>query len=328
VHSGSEARTAAGLSEVAIATAGVADLGRAQRFYSSCFGYRTLAHGPLPDAIGPSWRMAPGLRGHYALLGPPGAAVGLLRLVAFDAPGGQIWGGYERIEDHGHYALNLRVPNVHVTWPQMLAAGARPKSAPTRWNIDASMLAIDSQCWDPDGTLLDVYTMEGRPDIFGALDGPASALETVALHVADAERSRDFYLSLGYELFFDRRIAELNTFFHLPAGVALRDVNLAKPARSWIGRIEIVQLEGMRGVPVRERAAPPNHGILSITFEAADVQAARTLALRSGAMPCGDASSVDWGPEGGGARKSCTVYGPDGELIEFAEPWARTGGAR
>jgi catechol 2,3-dioxygenase-like lactoylglutathione lyase family enzyme len=220
------------------------------------------------------------------------------------------------------------VPDVHATWPRLLAAGARPKSAPTRWNIDASMVAIDSQCWDPDGTLLDVYTMEGRPDVFGALDGAASALETVALHVADAERSRDFYVALGYELFFDRRIADLNTFFHLPAGVALRDVNLAKPRRSWIGRIEIVELEGTRGVPVRDRALPPNHGVLSITFETQDVESARDLALRCGATPCGDAGVADWGPDGGGARRSCTVYGPDGELIEFAEPWVRTGGAR
>jgi catechol 2,3-dioxygenase-like lactoylglutathione lyase family enzyme len=199
----------------------------------------------------------------------------------------------------------------------LLSAGAKPKSAPTRWNVDETMVAIDSQCWDPDGTLLDVYTMEGRPDIFTPLGSTASAIETIAIHVANADRSRDFYFGLGYSLFFDKRIENLNAFFHLPNAVVLRDVNLVKSELSYIGRIEIVQLEGLEGVRVQNRAAPPNVGILSITFDTDDCAAARELALRLGAKPCGDLVSADWGAAG--SQRSCTIFGPDGELIEFRE---------
>jgi len=303
------------ISEVAIVTTAVADLGRAERFYAGAFGYGVLQRGALPAAIAPSWRMPADCHGQYVLLGRAGAQCGLLRLVAFDLPGTQIWGRYERIQDHGHYALNMRVPDVHQTWHELLERGARPKSGPMRWDVDERMVAIDSQCWDPDGTLLDVYTMEGRPEIFTPLGAAASAIETVAIHVASADRSRDFYYGLGYSLFFDRRIADLNTFFHLPAGVALRDVNLVKPELSYIGRIEIVELEGTEGVRVQSRAAPPNHGILSITFDTDDCDAAFALALSLGATPCGVPTDVDWGPAG--VQRSGTVYGPDGELIEF-----------
>jgi catechol 2,3-dioxygenase-like lactoylglutathione lyase family enzyme len=303
------------ISEIAVVTIAVADLERAERFYSGAFGYVVRQRGALPAAIGPSWRMPPGCAGRYVLLGRAGTQRGLLRIVAFDRPGTQIWGGYERIQDHGHYALNLRVADVHLTWRELLDRGARPKSGPTRWNVDATMVAIDSQCWDPDGTLLDVYTMEGRADIFTPLGSSASAVETVAVHVENADRSRDFYFGLGYSLFFDRRIADLNTFFHLPAGVALRDVNLAKPELGYIGRIEIVQLEGTEGARVQPRAAPPNHGILSISFDTDDCDAAFALALDLGAAPCAAPAEIDWGPAG--VQRSGTVYGPDGELIEF-----------
>jgi catechol 2,3-dioxygenase-like lactoylglutathione lyase family enzyme len=303
------------ISEVSIVTTAVGDLARAERFYAGVFDYEVMARGAIPAALAPSWRIPAGCNGRYVLLGRSGTRRGVLRLVEFDRPGEHIWGRYERIQDHGHYALNMRVPDVHATWERLRDHGARPKSGPTRWDVDATMVAIDSQAWDPDGTLLDVYTMEGRPEIFTPLGTAASPIETIAIHVEDADRSRDFYFGLGYSLFFDRRIADLNTFFHLPAGVALRDVNLVKPELSYIGRIEIVQLEGTRGVRVQSRAAPPNHGILSITLDTDDCDAAIAQAVGLGAVRCGAAVDVDWGAAG--RQRSGTVYGPDGELIEF-----------
>lgn len=305
------------ISEVALITVGVADLERSSAFYSHAFQYVTLGEGAIPASCARGWRMPAGLGGRYRVLSRAGERVGRLRLLEFDRPGTQVWGRYERIQDHGLYALNLRVEDVYATWRELLAAGVRPKSGPMRWNVDPTMVAIDSQCWDLDGTLLDVYTMEGRPEIFTPLDGRASAIETLALHVRDAERSWRFYEGLGYALFFDRRIDDLGAFFHLPAGVVLRDVNLIKAERSSIGRIEIVELEGLPGQPVRDRACPPAHGLLSMTFEVGDIEAALAHARRLGADPLGPVYVADlqpWGP-----RRCVSVYGPDGELIEFAE---------
>lgn len=305
------------VSEVAMVTVGVADLEATTRFYAQVFQYRTLGEGEIPAAVATAWRMPAGLRGRYRVLSRAGERYGRLRLLAFDAPGTQVWGRYERIQDHGLYALNLRVGDVQATWRALLEAGARPKSGPTRWNIDPTMVAIDSQCWDLDGTLLDVYTMEGRDEIFTPLGGRASAIETLALHVANADRSWRFYEALGYSLFFDKRIGDLGAFFHLPAGVVLRDVNLIKPERSATGRVEIVQLEGLPGEPVRGRAHPPHHGVLSMSFEVGELDVALAHVCRFGAEPCGGVHVADLQPDG--ARRRASVFGPDGELVEFVE---------
>ena len=305
------------ISEVAVITVGVADLERSSDFFSRVFQYVTLGEGAIPDDCAPAWRRPAGLGGRYRVLSRAGERAGRLRLLEFDRPGKQIWGRYERIQDHGLYALNLRVEDVHETWRELLAAGVRPKSGPMRWNVGPTMVAIDSQCWDLDGILLDVYTMEGRPEIFTPLGGRASAIETLALHVGDADRAWRFYKGLSYGLFFDRRIDDLGAFFHLPAGIVLRDVNLIKAERSSIGRIEIVELEGLPGQPVRDLACPPGLGLLSMTFEVGDVEVALAHARRLGAEPLGAIYVADLQPRG--PRRCVSVYGPDGELIEFAE---------
>lgn len=306
-------------SEIAIATLGVRDLVATRQFYESVFGYRVVDEGAVSPEAANAWRAPPACRGQYVVVGPPGARRGLMRLVAFDRPGEHIWGTYDRIQDYGHYAVNIRVPNIHTTWSRLCAAGARQKSPPTRWNVDESMVAWDSQCWDVDGTLLDVYQMEGRKDLFPDLNSDtATAIETVAIHVESADRSRAFYEGLGFTLFFDKTIENLGEFFHLPAGVALRDVNLYKIERSPIGRVEIVELVGYPGRRVQPRARPPNFGILSVSFITGDLDAARQVVLRFG----GQVSTADYRtvvPVFGLARV-CHAIGPDGEALEFVQP--------
>lgn len=306
------------ISEVAVATLGVADLDVTEAFYRDVFGYETRARGTVPEEYHRGWRMPPGSQARFCLLARPGSTRGMLRLVQADSPGAHIWGCYERIQDHGHYAINFRVPDVHAIWQALLANGVRPKSAPLRWDVDETMVAWDSQCWDPDGTLLDVYTMEGRPDIFTPLEGRASSIETVAIHVADADRSHAFYRGLGFSLFFDRRIDDLGAFFHLPDKVVLRDVNLIKPELSSIGRIEIVELEGLPGLPVEERAHPPNLGILSISFETDDIERTAILVAALGGRSLTAPHRA--GDAGLGKVQAFSAFGPDGELLEFVQP--------
>jgi len=306
-------------SEIATVTQSVRDLARTRHFYASVFGYVPMASGPVPPEAAAAWKAPAGCRAEYVVLGRPRSRRGLLRLVAFDRPGEPIWGTYERPQDYGHYATNYRVPSVHATWEKLVAAGVKPKSPPTHWHVDETMAAWDSQCWDLDGTLLDVYQMEGRPDLFPDLGGDAAGeIETMAIHVESADRSRRFYEAIGYTLLFDKTIDDLGAFFHLPQGVALRDVNLYKPDRSPIGRIELVELVGHPGRPVRERAVPPNHGILSLSFVAGDLGAVREAVARGG----GEATTPDYrtaAPVFGPAR-AFNAVGPDGEALEFIQP--------
>jgi len=244
----------------------------------------------------------------------------MLRLVAFDRSGERIWGAYERVQDHGHFALNFRVPDCRATWERLQAQGATPRSAPQRWSIEDGMHAWDSQAFDLDGVLLDVYETEPGDArsrrLFPPLTGGANDLETVAIHVADADRSRAFYAALGYETYFDRTIRGMEGFFHLPAGTGLRDVNLVMQDRPHVGCIEIVQYPEIPGVQLRDRARPPNLGILSISFEAHDLAEVEYVTRRHGAVPIvAERYVAALPPFGEASVYAC--YGPDGEALEF-----------
>ena len=309
-----------GISEIDSATLGVRDLRTSATFYRDVFDYDQLATGEVGAELAALWQVPEGTHARFAVLGRRGARRGRLRLLACDAPGEHAWGGYERFFDLGHYAVNLRVPDIRSHWTRIIGGGAKPKSGPTHWVVEPGLEAWDSMSWDPDGTLLDVYTMSGRPDVFRDLEGRSSELETIAIHVADADRSKAFYVALGYSIFFDRRIDDLGAFFHLPDGVVLRDVNLYKPELSGIGRIEIVQYEGLPGEPIGARARPPHRGIQSMSFECSDLVAAAAIVRDHGGALLTEPLELDL--PGVGAARAFAATGPDGEMIELFQ---RTG---
>ena len=306
------------ISEIACATLGVRDVRATSAFYRDVFNYEQRATGEVDARLAALWQVPAGSRARYALLARAGATRGHLRLLGCEPGGDHAWGGYERYYDYGHYAVNIRVPDIRSHWTRIVGAGAKPKSGPTHWVVEAGMEAWDSLSWDPDGTLLDAYTVTGRPDVFQDLQGRASELETVAIHVADADRAKRFYTALGYSTFFDRRIDDLGAFFHLPDGVVLRDVNLYKPELSGIGRIEIVQYEGLPGEPIGPLARPPRRGILSISFETDDLDGAARLVRDHGGQVQTTALRVDL--PGVGAADALRATGPDGEGLEFYAP--------
>ena len=308
-------------SEIQIVTIGVRDLARARAFYEGLFGYACIAEGAVPEPCRAAWGVPAGIGARVATLARVGAdgpvMRGMLRLLECTPSGEHAWGGYQRYFDYGHYALNIRVPDIRAKWPEILAAGAKPKSGPTHWVVEPGMEAWDSLSWDPDGTLVDVYQMIGRESVFKPIDGLATEIETVAIHTSDADRTRAFYTGLGYSIFFDRRITDLSAFFHLPSHVALRDVNLMKPERSTVGRIEIVQYEGLPGERVGHKARPPNLGILWISFETSALDAARREVSALGATDIG--AVVAGEVPGIGAARLFMADGPDGERLEFME---------
>ena len=101
----------------------------------------------------------------------------------------------------------------------------------------------------------------------------------------------------------------------------LRDVNLYKPECSGIGRIEIVQYEGLPGNPVGPLARPPRRGILSISFECEDLESAAAIVREHGGSVAGAPVEVDLPAVG--AVRAMSATGPDGEVLEFYERRSR-----
>jgi catechol 2,3-dioxygenase-like lactoylglutathione lyase family enzyme len=307
------------ISEIRMATVAVSDLARSRAFYENTFDYIFLGEG---TAAGPDfealWNMPADLTGNFVVLGPEGATTGLLRLVQFDQPGTLIWGDYSTPQNLGHYALNIRVPEIQSAMDRLQQNGGRAKSKPNYWTVSPEVSAWDSLSYDPDGVIVDVFELEVAPgSLLADYDGRCSALQTVAMHVADANRSARFYAALGYRPMYDKLLEGMEDFFKLPQGTALHNINLIMPGDSTIGRIEIAQYVGWLGESQRDAAVPPNLGILSLAMETDDLTAAANLLHSIGAEACSD--SVELETAAFGSVKARTYYGPDGEVLEFFE---------
>lgn len=306
-------------SELTVVTVAVRDLDRSAGFYQRTFGYVVSdpadVQGPAVEA---AWQMPAALRGRCVVLGPEGARTGLLRLVSFDSPGESIWGDYAQRQNYGPYALNIRVDDIDATLARLKSAGGQRRSGPTRWSPSADLDALDSLSVDPDGVMLDVFQVNAAPGSpLAAFTGPSSPVQTVALHVSDARKSADFYRALGYVELYDRLVENMEGFFSLPAGTALHNINLYMPSEPACGRVEIAQYVGFPGRQQRDRAVPPNTGILSATIETQDLREAAAVVGTLGGTPVCQPVELSLPPYGRVAVQP--MFGPDGEVLEFIE---------
>ncbi|WP_164477820.1 VOC family protein [Nocardioides pantholopis] len=306
-------------SEIRVATVGVGDLERSQEFYCATFDYAVLGTGTVSGpAAGQLWGLPEGMSAETVLLGPAGATSGLLRLVQFDRPGELYWGDYSRMQDYGHYALNVRVPEIQSAVAAIRAHGGSSRSGPTHWTVTPDLSAWDSLSYDPDRVLLDVFELEPAPgSLLAEYDGRPSPLQTVAIHSSDARRSALFYAALGMRPLYDKVLREMESFFGLPAGTELHNINMMNPAAPDLGRLEIAQYVGFPGRSQRDRAVPPALGILSAALETDDLAAAELLLQAIGAEPAGERVELDLPGLGTVATRS--YFGPDDERLEFYE---------
>ena len=308
-------------SEVRLGTISVADVARSERFYQDAFGYVGKGGGILraeddDGRVGEAWMMPAGMAVRFSVVGPATCESCLLRIVEFDSPGELIWGDVPAGKVIGLYALNIRVPEIHTGWERIVAAGGTVKSPPTHWDLSDGS-AWDSQIYDPDGVLIDAWSVEGEiADRLGPALEPASELQTMALHVYDAIRSKQFYLAFGYDVLYDQEVRGLEEFFGVPGGVVMHNVNLIMN-HTPVGGMEMSQYLGYPGIEVKERAVPPNHGIFSVSFEVDDLAAASGQVVSLGAELIGGPVVLDTPPFG--PMAASTFLGPDGEMIELFE---------
>lgn len=307
------------ISEIRVATVGVSDLDQAVEFYTATFDYVVHGQGPVESAETVHlWGGSPALTGRQVLLGPGGAGSGLLRLVGYDTPATLYWGDYSRLEDYGHYALNIRVPELPTTLAVLAEHGGRTRSGPTHWTVQHDLSAWDSLNYGPDGVLLDVFQLETGPTHpLHAYDGRPTSLQTVCIHSSDARRSARFYAALGLRPMYDKLLESMEGFFHLPDGTGLHNINMMHPEHSSAGRLEIAQYVGFPGRSQRATAVAGAAGILSTAFETDDLEAATLLMGAIGAESSGEVVEVD--RPGFGRVRASGWFGPDDERLELFE---------
>lgn len=305
------------ISEIRASVVGVSDLTTSVAFYRSCFDYAVLGEGSISaeettHLLGGDEKQT----GREVLLGVEGVASGRLRLVEFDTPGELYWGDYAHLEDYGHYALNVRVPDINEAVAAINEHGGRTRSGPTHWTVMPDLSAWDSLSFDPDGVLLDVFELQAGPsNPLADFDGRPTALQTVAIHSSDARAAARFYAALGLRPMYDKLLEEMEEFFAIPQGTGLHNINMMNPSAPGLGRLEIAQYVGFPGRSQRDRAVAGAHGILSVAFETDDLDATDLLLTAIGAETTGDRITVD--RPGLGTVTTRGYFGPDGERLEF-----------
>jgi catechol 2,3-dioxygenase-like lactoylglutathione lyase family enzyme len=308
-------------SEIKLVTLGVVDLDRSIAFYADAFGFEEISRTRVDqEALGDAWRIPAGVGGRFAVMGIPSLPSGMLRLVEWTPPGDQVWASPARIQDLGAYAVNFRVKEIKAAWNLLGQSGAREKSKPTYWQVEPGVAAWDSQCYDPDGTLLDVFQVVG--DIERTL-GPflpgrdASEVQTLAIHCADARRSEAFYHGLGFETLYDQVIDHLSDFLGLPKGTKLHNINLIMRGKRPNGRVELAQYVGLPGRSLKARTAAPGRGPLMMSLRVKDLSGASALVLTLGGKRIGTAR---YNSPPFGDVSAATFFGPDDEVIELFAP--------
>lgn len=307
-------------SEIKLVTLGVLDLDRSIAFYADGFGFVEVSRTRVNhEALAEAWRIPAGVDGRYAIMGIPDLRSGMLRLVEWTPAGEHVWAKPARVQDLGPYAVNFRVKEIQAAWERLGQCGAREKSRPTYWEVEPGIAAWDSQVYDPDGTLLDVFQVVG--EIERTL-GPfvpghdASEIQTLAVHCADARRSQAFYEGLGFEPLYDRVIEHLATFFGLPQGTKVHNINLFRPGARPNGRVELAQYVGLPGRSLKARTAPPGLGPLMMSLQVTNLDAAAIRLKNLGGKPIANARYNS--PPFGDVLAS-TWFGPSDEVIEIFE---------
>jgi catechol 2,3-dioxygenase-like lactoylglutathione lyase family enzyme len=164
--------------------------------------------------------------------------------------------------------------------------------------------------------VLDVFELEpAEGSAMADYDGRCSPLQTVALHTSDARRSARFYAALGFRPWYDKLLENMESFFKLPPGTALHNINMVMPGQESVGRIEIAQYVGFPGHSLRNIAVPPNTGILGISLETSDLIATHRLLNSIGAEAVSPIVQTEMAPIG--PMQAMSYFGPDDELLEF-----------
>lgn len=307
------------LSEVKLATLGVSDLDKACAFYASALEYQVKESGPISAELAALWRFDPAMTGRYAMIAADDSGLGRIRLVSFDAPGERLWNADNLYNGSGFYALNFRGRDALDTMKAVKAAGGSSGKEPAAWDVSEQVSVRDSINDDPDGIRLDVFSYDRGGELRGPLNTEVSVLQTIAIATRDVRRSETFYRALGYEVLFDQTLdfPELQDLLGTDQPVRIHNVNLLKDGNIIPGRVEMfayLDMEHLPDAPLRDKAVPPNIGILSASFASTDLDAdlahmtslggelvARAKVALPGCGPCDVA----------------TLFGPDGELLEI-----------
>lgn len=305
----------------------VTDLDRTARFFREIGGYEVKWRGALATAEIAAWSLPAAASGEALLLGPPGQAAGLVRLVRFDnagrrepmRPGARAW-------DTGcYFSIMIRMKDMEAIYDDAIALGWWTETPITDLAFGSSTLKVVVYR-GPDGVQVQGYERLAPPlpeaiPPFERMTGPFNMMQMVR----DRDAAYAFYTEvLGFATFYKGKpyLAEepeympLGIPFNLTTKIPYR-AGIVYPVPGEFGRMETIEIMGLEGRDHAERCVAPNLGILAVRFPVEDAgEAAARVEARGWplARPRARYPLAPYGPV-----DTFQLRTPDGAIIEFYE---------
>ena len=303
----------------------VSDIDRTARFFFEIGEYEAKWRGPLDSSLAAAWELPAEASGEALLTGPADYGSGLVRLVRFDnagerapmRPGARTW-------DTGcFFSMMVRMKNMPEVYRRAIDLGWWTETPITAVSFRGSELrAVIYR--GPDGVQVSGYERLKPPlpssiPAFDWFSGPFNMMQMVR----DRDATHDFFIGvLGFESYYkgDPFVAPEPT--PTPLGVPL-SLTTTAPYRAGIvyprpggfGRMEFIEMMGIRGFDHSARCRAPNLGILAVRFPVEDAAEAAALIGQRGWPIRNQASRVRLEPYG--EIDLFAVQTPDGAIIQF-----------
>ncbi len=312
------------------AVVSVADLAAMPGFLERIGDWRETGSGELTASELAYWQV--GGSGRWRRLCAPEASLGCIRFIRFEGveqepirPAARAW------DTGGIYSLMVRSSDVDALYQAALAEpGWWAESPPIRFQFGQSDLK-NVVIQGPHGINIAAY--ERVSPAFTAFPvGQISQVFNTMRMVRNQPAAKAFYAGLGFRERFDADSEPLEPVwsnFSIPKNftpiirrkaAAMQPHGDALPEGEW-GRIEVMQIVGFEGRDHSARAVPPNLGILSVRYEAANFEHYRQRLEAAGVPVPYQAQDVTI--EGLGEVDIFAVRSPDGALTEFYAPARR-----
>lgn len=310
-------------SPLAAALISVENLEASLAFWVGRVGFEPVGE---PQAASGAWNALWGVpretQARFVLLRASGLAVGQLLLVEWSVPGRVRIRAAEDTRAFGLQNVNCYVENADDGLADLVAAGGRAWSAPTRHEFGPAVGApIEVVAEVVDGVALnlvelatrDPATRIGQMRAYVASVGYTSRGFSPVVTTSHVVRAIDdgvaFYrdvLGMGVLIDDELKSDEANGFLRLPAGSRTR-VTFTQGAHMF-GKVAMSGPLNYACDDLTPRAHAPNLGYLAQVFEVNDLAASRAAAARLGAKEEGAAQALD--VAGFGERDALLVRHP------------------
>ncbi|MEL7042150.1 MAG: hypothetical protein AAGL90_11545 [Pseudomonadota bacterium] len=311
-----------------MATASVSDLEQTARFFTEIGGYEEVYRGPLDAAEIEAAGLNEEASGEVLTLRAPGSKDGFVRLVRYDdagrkvptRPGARAW-------DTGcFWSFMVRAYELEAIYDDAIAMGWGTETpiAPLSFNGSELNIVVFK---GPDGLQVQAYERLNRPvpegyTPFERLSRPFNIMQMTRDREAVRELMEDV---LGFQRVWYGKPRVDQEPVLMPLGIP-QNLTTSVPYKAGIftpqtqtlyGRMEYIEIDGLKGFDYAERCQAPNLGWLSVTYPVDSVSETKaTIGARGWAI---EQDIYKTHRPSFGSFEIVSIKAPDGAMIEFAE---------